>query len=234
MKLVFAAAGLPIGDHVVVTDRQWRSRAARRSTAAVAALGLAGVRQAGAGGVEHRDHHGWTSPDELARRGRGGAACTTRRWSSRPASSGREIECAVLGGRDGGRRRPRAGSGSAVVGAPRVLRLRGQVPRRGDVALVCPADCRPRWRREMPRPGGPGVRGRWAARAWPGSTSSTPTTAGAGQRDQHDAGVHAVSMYPQLWQHSGVELPRARSTSSLQLALGAPPACADARPHGPR
>ena len=126
MKVVFAGHGLPIGPYAVITDRAWR---ADRAAALDACAGLGYplfVKPARAG-----SSMGISKVEDRP---------TSKRPSSPPAHDpkvvveaaieGREIECAVLEGHGldaahlaGGRgRRPRQ---------PRLLRLRGQVPRRG-------------------------------------------------------------------------------------------------------
>ena len=57
MKVLFAGAGLPVGPYAVITDSQWRRDKAAAMDARRGA-GLPGVRQAGAGRVEHGDLEG--------------------------------------------------------------------------------------------------------------------------------------------------------------------------------
>ena len=100
MKLLFAAQGLPVLPWVLVRPGEW-DRDPVAVSERVAALGLAGVRQAGAGRIELRDH-----PGRRARRPRrrpsGRRSGTTRRCSSRPPPCGaREVEIGVLQGAPG-------------------------------------------------------------------------------------------------------------------------------------
>ena len=57
MKLVLAAAGLPVCRHVRVDPGPWEPQR-DRVAAEVAGLGCAGLRQARPGGIEHRHHEG--------------------------------------------------------------------------------------------------------------------------------------------------------------------------------
>ena len=111
MKLVFSAAGLPIVDHVVVTDRQWRSERPAVE-AAVAALGwpvfVKPARSGSSIGISRV-----TSPDQLADAVEA-ARVHDPKVVVEAGVHGREIECAVLGGRDGGPPRP-SRLGEAVV-----------------------------------------------------------------------------------------------------------------------
>ena len=133
--------------------------------------GLAGVRQARPRRLEHRDH-----PGVCGRRSgagyRGGPG-------ARPQGAGRGG-----GGRDRGRMRGARGHRRRTARGERarpgrggpgffVLRLRGEVPGVGDHDADPGAGTRPR---RPPRSGGWPARPstRSPARAWPGSTSSTP------------------------------------------------------------
>ena len=107
-----------------------------------------------------------------------------------------------------GRRRPRpacpARSGRRRA---RVLRLRGQVPR--DEARPARAS-RPTCPTTSPRCSELAVRPsrRWAARAWPGSTSSSPTTATCVVNEINTMpGFTPISMFPRMWAATGLDYP---------------------------
>ena len=140
MKLLLAAQGLPVGrTHVLVTARHWE-RDPESVRADVEELGYPVFVKPARAGFEPRHHPGrrarptWTPPSRRP-------AGTTPGSSSRPRSSGREIECAVLESIDGGAPRHEPARRDPGGRGARVLRLRGQVPRREEGArLVCPAD----------------------------------------------------------------------------------------------
>jgi len=137
MKLVFTAAGLPIVDHVVVTDRQWRCERPAVE-AAVAALGWpVFVKPARAG-----SSMGITRVEDLADLA---AAIETAREHDpkvvvEAAVVGREIECGVLDGH--GTDAPRTSElGEAVVVANHTFYdFEAKYLAENDVRLDCPAD----------------------------------------------------------------------------------------------
>ena len=141
---------------------------------------------------------------------------------------GREIECGVLEGHgtdaDPHERARRVHRGAE----PRVLRLRGEVPRRGRRAA---RDARRRaagGRRRDPRDGGPGVRrgrlrGAGAGRLLPHRDRRRPR-----QRGQHDAGLHAALDVPADVGGERGDLPRAHRRADRAGRWSAvAPACAD-------
>ena len=196
MKVLLADAGLPIGPHVVVLPARLGARpgggawTTSRSSATRCSSSRRGPGRASASRKVHR-------PEDLDGRGRGRRGGTTPRWWSRRMVDGREIECGVLESPDGGPPRDQPARRDRGRRRPRVLRLRGEVPRRG--------------RRPAHRAGGPargrrrhgcascrrGRSRRWAARGWRGSTSSSRDDGAVRrQRDQHDARLHAVLDVP--------------------------------------
>ena len=177
MKTLLQGAGLPVGPYAVVTpralghrprprsgrpSRRWATRCFVKPARAGSSVGITKV-------------HG---PDELD-----DAIEVARAHDPRVVVEamleGREIECGVLEGLDGGP--PEASVPGEVRGRrrPRVLRLRRQVPaRRGHR----PGRAGRPARRGGRRGAGAGLRRRsrrWPARAWPGSTSSSRATGGS-------------------------------------------------------
>ena len=127
MKIVLQAAGVPVSPWVTVTRARWE-RDPEGVRADAAALGAAGVRQARARRVERRRLEGRATASELEA-ALELAFAEDDKVLIETAIVGREIEVAILEGRGGGgparlaARRDRADDA-------RVLRLRGQVPRR--------------------------------------------------------------------------------------------------------
>jgi D-alanine-D-alanine ligase len=136
MKLVFASAGLPIVEHVVVTARQWRSDR-RAVEAAVAAIGWpVFVKPARSGSSIGISRVAFPQELELALE----AAHTHDPKAIVEAGvHGREIECAVLGGRDGGSPRPSQLGEAVVVDTHTFYDFEAKYLA-DDVVLVCPAE----------------------------------------------------------------------------------------------
>lgn len=137
MKVVFAAAGLPVGPYVVITDKEWR-RDKAAAMDAVAALNFpVFVKPARAGssvGISRV-----TSMDELE------AAIEAAREHDpkvviEAGIVGREIECGVLEGH--GSDRPRASKLGeiAVVAHHDFYDFEAKYLDENDVQLSCPAD----------------------------------------------------------------------------------------------
>ncbi len=137
MKLVFAAAGLPLAPYVVVPDRLWRHD---RQAALDATAGLGWpvfVKPARAGssmGISRVE-----SQDELA------AAIEIARTHDpkvvvEAAVLGREIECGVLEGRGGGPARTSALGEAVVVKGHPFYDFEAKYLAADDVRLDCPAD----------------------------------------------------------------------------------------------
>ena len=175
MKTLLQGAGLPVGPYAVVTPRAWATdKAAVRET--VAALGYpVFVKPARADPASASPRctrrTSWTTPSRWPAR-------TTHGWWSRRCSSGREIECGVLEGLDGG---PPDASvpGEVVVGGDHEFYdfAAKYLPTRAPTWSSRPTSRTPwsprcrRWPRRRSR--------RCPARVWPGSTSSSPATAGS-------------------------------------------------------
>ncbi len=217
MKALFAAAGLPVGPYAVVTPRQWEARPGRRAGDG-GRPGLPGVRQALPGRLERGHHQGRPSPASSTRRSSWRAA-TTRGVIVEAHVAGREIECGVLRGCRRRRARRRASRARSSSSGPRVLRLRGEVPaRRGHPARRARRSARRRGRARSGRwPARPSTR--CPARGWPGWTSSSTRRAGARQRAQHHAGLHAVVDVPADVEGQRAGLPGSWSTGCVRTAL---------------
>jgi D-alanine-D-alanine ligase len=204
MKLVFSAAGFPVVEHVVVTDRQWRSERPAAEEA-VAALGWpVFVKPARSGSSIGISRVG--GPDELT------AAVEAARAHDpkvvvEAAVHGREIECAVLGGRSGGPPRPSL-LGEAVVVEDRHAFYDFEAKYLADdVALVCPADVPDEVAKEMTD---------LAVRAFEaagceglGRVDFFYTDDGRVILNEINTmpGFTPSSMYPFAWQHSGLSYP---------------------------
>ena len=135
---------------------------------------------------------------------------------------GREIECGVLEGLDGGP--PEASvPGEVVVGGDHEFYdfAAKYLPDEGT-DLVDPG--RPARRRGR-RGAGAGLRRRsrrWPARVWPGSTSSSPATARVVVNEVNTMpGFTPVSMFPLLWAATGLDYP-ALVDRLVQTALARP------------
>ena len=150
------------------------------------------------------------------RRGRGSSGAR----SSAPCCEGRGTDPP----RTSRARRDRRSSATE----PRVLRLRGEVPRRAATSRSsCPADVPDEHRRRGAASWRPRRSRRSAARAWPGWTSSTPTSGDVIVNEINTMpGFTPHSMYPQMWAATGLAYPELID-ELIQLALRARPACAD-------
>ena len=112
------------------------------------------------------------------------------------------------GARQRGRRGRRCRARSS---RPRVLRLRRQVPRRRAPTCCVPAPPRRRRGRRGAAARGRAPTGRCGSTAWPGSTSSTRRAAAgcSSTSSTRSPGFTPISMYPKLWEASGLSLRRA-------------------------
>ena len=222
MKLVFAGHGLPVGPYVVITDRAVAARPGRPRWTRSPALRLPGLRQAGPGRVEHGHHQG--------RRAR--PTSTAAIEAAREHDPKVVVEAAIAAARSSAgcwratTAAPRATSvlgEIAVARRPRVLRLRGEVPRRGRrrarrARPTCPTEVAD----EVRELAAARLRGARLRGAGPGRLLRTPRRRGGRQRDQHDAGLHAALDVPADVGGDRPGLPRRWSTSSIQLALTPP------------
>ncbi|MEP6631303.1 MAG: D-alanine--D-alanine ligase family protein [Lapillicoccus sp.] len=143
MKIVFTAAGLPIADHVVITDRRWRydREAALAETARLGWPVFVKPARAGSSmGITRVDEQ--DGPEGLV------AAVETARQHDpkvvvEAGVRGREVECAVLGGRDGMTPRTSELGEAVVVGEHTFYDFEAKYLAEDDVRLVCPADVPP-------------------------------------------------------------------------------------------
>ena len=169
MKVVLQAAGLPVTPGIVVTRAEWQqdqggvlARVERRR--------LPLLRQARPRRLEHGHQQ---DPRRRRDRRRAGGGVRPRPEGARGAVDGGRAR-----GRVRGARHPRRSGGDVATRRgphrrrPRVLRLRGQVPRRPAHRDRHPRRHRRRDRAGAAGDGGPRLRRAVAARAWPASTSS--------------------------------------------------------------
>jgi D-alanine-D-alanine ligase len=218
MKLVFASAGLPIANHVVVTDRQWR-RERPAVEEAVAALGWpVFVKPARSGSSIGIARVG--SPDELAAAVEG-AREHDPKVVIEAGVKGREIECAVLAGRDGDPPRPSRLGEAVVVAESHAFYDFEAKYLADDVALVCPADVPAEVATEMTALA---VRA-FEAAGCEGLARVDFFYAEDGRVILNEIntmpGFTPSSMYPYAWQHSGLTYPELID-ELLQLALERP------------
>ncbi len=137
MKVIFAGHGLPIGPYAVITDRAWRADPAAAMDA-VHSLGFpVFVKPARAGssmGITRVN-----DPDDLQ-----DAIEAAREHDPKviveAAIFGREIECAVLEGRDTDAPRTSEVGEIAVVQGHEFYDFEAKYLAENDVRLVCPAD----------------------------------------------------------------------------------------------
>ena len=220
MKLVFSAAGLPIVDHVVVTDRQWRSERSAVE-AAVAALGwpvfVKPARSGSSIGISRV-----TSPDQLADAVEA-ARVHDPKVVVEAGVHGREIECAVLGGRDGGPPRPSRLGEAVVVEQSHAFYDFEAKYLAEDVSLVCPADVPDEVAVEMTD---------LAVRAFEAAGCEGLARVDFFYADDGRVILNEIntmpgftpsSMYPYAWQHSGLSYPELIDelvTLALERPLG--------------
>lgn len=136
MKLVLAGSGLPVGPYVVITPRRWRTDRAAALDAVAALRFPVFVKPARAGsslGITKVDR-----PEDVA-----AAVAAAQEHDPKvvveSAVPGREIECAVLGGR--GDEPPRtAALGEIIVAPGRFYDYDAKYFATEGVTLACPAD----------------------------------------------------------------------------------------------
>ncbi|HEU4999100.1 MAG TPA: D-alanine--D-alanine ligase family protein [Lapillicoccus sp.] len=220
MKLVFASAGLPIVDHVVVTERQWQCDRDAVDKA-VAALGFpVFVKPARSGssiGISRV-----TGADELAAAVEAAQAHDPK-VVIEAGVHGREIECAVLGGRDGGPPRPSRLGEAVVVEESHTFYDFEAKYLADDVALVCPADVPEDVAAEMTD---------LAVRAFEAAGCEGLARVDFFYTDDGRVILNEIntmpgftpsSMYPYAWQHSGLSYPELIDellTLALERRLG--------------
>jgi D-alanine-D-alanine ligase len=220
MKMVFASAGLPIVDHVVVTLREWESDRDAVDKA-VAALGFpVFVKPARSGssiGISRV-----AGADELAAAVEAAQAHDPK-VVIEAGVHGREIECAVLGGRDGGPPRPSRLGEAVVVEESHTFYDFEAKYLADDVALVCPADVPEDVASEMTD---------FAVRAFEAAGCEGLARVDFFYTDDGRVILNEIntmpgftpsSMYPYAWQHSGLsyaELIDELLTLALERPLG--------------
>ena len=167
MKLVFSAHGLPVCPYRVVLRHDWERDGESTLDALESALGYPMfVKPANLGssvGISKaKEHEGLSRALDLA------GSFDRKIVVEAAVPEAREIECAVLGNDA-----PEASVAGEVDSVARVLRLRGEVPRRsvaGDHSGgACAGAGRARSARCRSRPSAPST-----APAWPGWTSCSP------------------------------------------------------------
>ena len=97
MKVVFAAAGLPVCPYRVVLRHDWERRRDAIAADLEQALGYPDVREAGEPRIERRHLQGEDAAGTASPRWISPAASIARSSSRRRCRNAREIECAVLG-----------------------------------------------------------------------------------------------------------------------------------------
>ena len=209
MKRVFTSFGLhgrPVrGDPPARVGAATEPAARKQDRGLRRRARLAAVREARPRGLVDRHHQG-RRPRAASTRRSPRPGGTTRRSSWRPLLRGREIECGVLEFEDGPRasraRRDPAGHRA------RLLRLRGQVHRLGRRAS-CP---RRSPRSRPPRSGGSRSTA-FEAASCEGLVRADFFLTEDGEFVINEIntmpGFTPISMYPRMWQESGVELPGA-------------------------
>ncbi len=204
MKLVFAAAGLPIGPYTVITDRDWQSDSAAAMDAVHALRFPVFVKPARAGssvGVTRVD-----DPAELE------AAIQLARQHDpkvivEAGVTGRELEVGVLGGH--GHDEPRVSAVGEIVvsGGHAFYDFEAKYLDEANVALSCPADVPDRVREEIQR---------IAAVAFEAADCEGIARVDCFLTDSGEVLINEVntmpgftpfSMYPQVWSTSGISYP---------------------------
>ena len=203
MKALFAARGLPIAR----LRRGARAASGRATGAArrraLAALGLPAVRQARQPRLERRASRRSKTADGARRRASTLAFEFDRKVVVEAAvPDAREIECAVLGNDE-----PEASVPGEIDSVARVLRLRGQVPRR-RLADAHPGRPRRRHGGARAAAGDRGVprhrRRRHGARRLP-ALALAPARSSLNEINTIP-GFTTISMFAKLWEASGVAL----------------------------
>ena len=227
-KVLFAAAGLPVVPHEVVREPEWEEDAEGVSAARTAAR-VPAVHEAGAPRLVRRHHEG-ASPEELPARSAEAFRYARKAVIEQRTRAVREIECAVLGNDD-----PVASvCGEIVPEGHEFYDYEAKYLDEHGAQLVIPA---------RSGAGGDGA----GAAAWRSSRSARSSAAGMARVDFFLAGddevwvneintipgFTSISMYPKLWEASGLaypELDRAaagpRGRAARRGARQDAPACA--------
>jgi len=205
MKLVLAGQGLPVGPYVVVRPGDW-DRDRERIEAQVAALGLpVFVKPARAG-----SSLGISRVDDLADLGAAVRAAQEHdpKVLVEAGIEGREIECAVLAGRDGAPPRTSLPGEIRVLGGGHTFYdFEAKYLDEGSVELSCPADLPEHLvaevqdlaRRTFEAVGCEGL-----ARV---DVFVTPDERVVVNEINTMPGFTPVSMYPRMWERSGLSYP---------------------------
>ncbi len=220
MKVVFAGAGLPVGPYTVITDREWRRDKAAAMDAVSSLHFPVFVKPCRAGssmGVSKVDH-----PDQLE-----GAIEAAREHDLKviveQGITGREIECSVLQGRglDG----PRTSlPGEIVVESGRghdFYDFEAKYLDDASVRLSCPADLSQAVTDEVRRLAAAAFEA--LACEGPARVDCFVTDRGAVLINEINTmpGFTPTSMYPRMWQESGLPYPELVD-ELIQLALERP------------
>ena len=197
-KKLLRAEGLPVGD-----VRRAAARAIRYSAVDLAALGLpVFVKPARAGSsvgiTKVRRWPSWPTP-------RRGAFAHDDKVLIEAAVAGREIECGVLEDEDGAPDRERAGRDPAGP-RTRLVRLRGQVPRR-RLRVRHPGRPAAGRHRAGPGRGLPGLRRARLRRAGPRRLLRPHGRNVVVNEVNTMPGFTPISMFPRMWAATGVDYP---------------------------
>jgi D-alanine-D-alanine ligase len=215
MKVVLAGHGLPVGPYVVITDRTWRHDPAT-ALDAVMSLGMpVFVKPARAGSsmgiTKVSDKEDLEAAIEAARE-------HDPKVVVEAAITGREIECAVLEGRDGEPTRTSEVAEIEVVQGHDFYDFEAKYLAEGDVQLSCPAD--------VPAEVSDEVR-RLAAAAFEAIGCEGLARVDCFYTESGDVVINEIntmpgftptSMYPRMWAATGLEYPQLID-ELLQLAL---------------
>ena len=215
MKVVFAGHGLPIGPYVVITDREWQ-RDPVASMDAVASLDWpVFVKPARAGssmGITK------VSGPETLQSAIEAARAHDPKVIVEAAIVGREIECAVLGGRDGAAPRTSEVGEIKVVRGHEFYDFEAKYLAESDVELSCPA--------QLPDDVSDEIR-RIAAAAFESAGCEGLARVDCFYTEHGDVilneintmpGFTPLSMYPRMWAASGLDYPDLID-ELIQLAL---------------
>ena len=216
MKLVFAAHGLPVGRHVVVTPRDWSQRREDVFTRVKELQLPVFVKPARAG-----SSLGVTRVDDLAdlERAVEDAQAHDPKVLVEEGIEGREIECAVLGGR--GDTAPRASVPGEIVvdhAARAFYDFEAKYIDEGPVRLETPADLPPAVServRDLSIRAFEAIGAEGIARV---DTFVTPDGEVVLNEINTMPGFTPISMYPRMWEASGLAYPDLID-ELIQLAL---------------